>query len=211
MSRRPEETAAAPAPVPVPAGRWNLWIGLGTLAFVALCLLAWFPRDIGSGFLQTNLTGRTVPGDSFFPILLVGLMVPLAALLILSQLGTARGADGEEVGSLGPANLGFLGRSLLLTAVSLLVMNWTGPALVWLTNALGLTAFSGYRAASASFPFDVSGFLVGGTLLTCGFIRITCHRLRMSDVLVAAATVAVMILIFDGLLENIQLPPNADL
>ncbi|NDV51625.1 tripartite tricarboxylate transporter TctB family protein [Salipiger sp. PrR003] len=207
MTGRPGKTAARPAP----AGRWNLWIGLGTLAFVMLCLLVWFPRDIGSGFRQTNLTGRTVPGDSFFPILLVGLMVPLAALLILSQLGARRGSDGEEVGRISLGNLGFLGRALLLTAASLLVMNWTGPALVALTNALRLTDFSGYRAASASFPFDVSGFFVGGTLMTCGFIRTTCHRLRTRHVLIAAATVAVMILIFDGLLDNIQLPPNADL
>ena len=101
-----------------------------------LCLLVWFPRDIGSGFLQTNLTGRTVPGDSFFPILLMGLMVPLAALLILSQLGARRGSDGEEVGRISLGNLGFLGRALLLTAASLLVMNWTGPALVALTWCL---------------------------------------------------------------------------
>ncbi|MGJ8545418.1 MAG: hypothetical protein ACSHWZ_08235 [Sulfitobacter sp.] len=193
-------------------GRWNLWVGLGTLGFVALCLLVWFPRDIGSGFLQQNLTGRTVPGDSFFPILLVGLMVPLAALLILSQLGAKRGKKGGElVGRISLRNLGFLGQCLALTGASLLVMGLTGPALIWLTNALGVTAYSSYRAASADFPFDVSGFFLGATLLTCGLIAMTRHRLRPVDLLIGAATAAVLIVIFDGLLTNIQLPPNADL
>lgn len=207
MSERPVETDAAPQR----GGRWNLWLGLGTLVFAAVCLLIWFPRDIGSGFLQTNLTGRLVPGDAFFPILLVGLMVPLALLLVFSQLrgGTARG--GEAVGDISGANLLYLLRAILFVTISLLVMNWTGPALVWLTNTLGLTEVSGYRAVSGTFPFRASGFFVGGTLLTSGFIHTTRHSLRPRDVLVAALTTAFLILIFDGLLDNVQLPPNADL
>ncbi|SFF01980.1 hypothetical protein SAMN04488523_11525 [Sulfitobacter brevis] len=207
MSDAPEEITSSSHQ----NGRWNLWVGFGTLAFAALCLLVWFPRDIGSGFMQQNLTGRTVPGDSFFPILLVALMVPLAALLILSQLRAKRGTGGELVGHISLENLAFLGRCLILTGASLLVMNIVGPSLIWLTNMTGLTTLSGYRAASASFPFDVSGYFFGATLLTCGLIRITRHRLRPSDLLIGAATAAVLILIFDGLLNNIQLPPNADL
>lgn len=192
-------------------GSWNLWIGLGILVFAVLCLSVWFPRDIGSGFLQKNLTGRTVPGDGFFPVLLVGLMVPLAVLLVLSQIRPRRGGAGEAVGHIGLGNLGFLAQVVVLTGVSLVVMNGTGPVLVALTNVLGLTAFSGYRAAFATFPFNISGFLAGGTLLTCGFIRITCHGLSPRHVLAAVAVVVGLILLFDGLLHNIQLPPNADL
>lgn len=206
MTPRPSETAIAPR-----EGRWNLWFGLGTLVFAGLCLTVWFPRDIGSGFLQQNLTGRTVPGDAFFPVLLVGLMIPLALLLVLSQLrgGTPRG--GEAVGRVSADNLLFLLRATLLVAAGLAVISWTGPLLVWLTNLAGLTAHSGYRAVSATFPYDVSGFFVGGTLLSAGFIHTARHTLRPRDVLIAALTTALLILIFDGLLENIQLPPNADL
>ena len=207
MSSRPAEDQADTRQ----GGSWNLWLGLGTLAFVALCLTVWFPRDIGSGFLQKNLTGRTVPGDAFFPVLLVGLMVPLAVLLVLSQLRPRAGSSGEPVGHIGLSNLGFLGQIILLTGASLMAMNWAGTGLVALTNAVGLTEFSGYRAASATFPFDVSGFFAGGVLLTCGFIRITCHRLSLRHVLVAVAVVAGLVLLFDGLLNDIQLPPNADL
>lgn len=191
--------------------RWNLGLGVGTLAFVALCLFVWFPHDISSGFLQQSLTGRTVPGDSFFPVLLTGLMVPLAVLLIVAQIGTRRTGGGEIVGHIGAGNLRFLAEIAILTCAGLLVMNLTGPALVRITNAVGLSEASGYRAVSATFPFDVAGFFVGGTLLTSGYTWLTRHGLRWRDVLIAAATTAVLIGLFDGLLNDIQLPPNADL
>jgi hypothetical protein len=192
-------------------GRWNLWFGLVVLGFVALCLTVWFPRDIGSGFVQQSLTGRVVPGDAFFPVVLVLLMAPLAVLLVFSQFrdGTARG--GEPVGRIGLNNLVFLARAGLVIALSLLVFNQAGLVVVWATNALGLTDASGYRALSGTFPFNVVGFFVGGTILTCAFLFITRHELRARDVLISAATAASLILIFAGLLDNIQLPPNADL
>ncbi len=192
-------------------GSWNLWLGLGVLGFVALCLTVWFPQDIGSGFMQKNLTGRTVPGDAFFPVLLVGLMVPLAILLVFSQLRPRPGASGEPVGHVGAGNLVFLIQVILLTGMSIVLMNLTGPAVVWLTNKAGLTAFSGYRAASATFPINVSGFVAGGFLLICGFIRLTCRRLSLLHVLVALGVVLMLVLVFDILLENVHLPPNADL
>lgn len=207
MTTRPLETGAAP----LNGGRWNLWFGLGTLVFAVLCLSLWFPRDIGSGFLQSNLTGRTVPGDAFFPVLLVSLMIPLALLLFVSQLRGGAAQGGEAVGRITADNLKFLARAILLTSTSLVVVSWTGPILVWLTNLTGLTAYSGYRAVSATFPYDVSGFFAGGTLLSAGFIHTTRHELRRRDLLISALSTALLILIFDGLLENIQLPPNADL
>ncbi|MBR9880943.1 MAG: hypothetical protein GYB17_15760 [Gammaproteobacteria bacterium] len=201
---------------PIRGGRWNLWLGIGLLGFCLLCVTLWFPRDIGSGFLEQNLTGRTVPGDAFFPVLLVGLIALLASLLILSELrhGARRShppSAGEAVGRISPDNLAFLLRAIIVTAVSLLAMNATGPLLVTLTNAVGLTDYSGYRAASGTFPFDISGFFVGATLLTCGYIHTTRHRLRGWDVLVALAAAGALVLLFDGLIDNVQLPPNADL
>ncbi len=204
------EKAAGSAPGSSSSARWNLWLGIGTLAFVAVCLLVWFPADIGSGFLKQNLTGRTVPGDSFFPVLLVSLMVPLALLLIASDIRTSRTA-GEAVGNIAPRNLIFIARITALIAASLLVTGWTGPALVWLTNGIGLSEHSGYRAVSATFPYHVSGFFVGATLLTCGLIHTARHKLTWRDVAIGAATAIILIVIFDGLLDDIQLPPNADL
>jgi len=206
MTRRPAETQHGAT-----GGRWNLWFAGTVLGFAILCLTVWFPRDIGSGFLQENLTGRTVPGDAFFPVILVLLMVPLAVLLIFSQLRGGTGQGGEPVGRIGLANLAFLARAVLVTIFSLVVINRAGPALVWITNTVGLTEASGYRALSSTFPFNVAGFFLGATLLTCAFLYITRHELRPRDGIIAASTAALLILLFAGLLDNVQLPPNADL
>ena len=76
---------------------------------------------------------------------------------------------------------------------------------------MGLTEASGYRALSGAFPFNVAGFFLGATLLTCTFLYITRHELRPRDGIIAASTAALLILLFAGLLDNVQLPPNADL
>ncbi|WP_417692762.1 hypothetical protein [Roseibium sp.] len=206
MTGTPVNNGAAPER----GGFWNLWLGLGTLIFAAVSVMVWFPQDIGSGFLKKSLTGQTVPGDAFFPILLMALMVPLGVILVFTHFRARSGSGGEQVGDIGLQNLAFLLRAITLVGLGLLAMNWTGPALVWCTNAIGLTELSGYRAVSGTFPFDVSGFFVGGTFLTCGFIHTTRHTLRPRDVLIAAVSTAVLILLFDVLLTNVQLPPNAD-
>lgn len=187
---------------------WNVGLAAGMLAAAALCLFVWFPNDIGSGFLKGSLTGRIAPGDAFFPTILVALTVPLSLILILSSLAGGRG--GEPVGSVTLANLVFLLQCALLTAVGITLMNVTGPVLVWLWNAFGGTV-SSYRSVSATFPVDVSGFFLGGTVLASGFIFLARHRLRLVDVAIAALSVALLILIFDGLLHNVLLPPNGDL
>tara|TARA_R110002049_G_scaffold29972_1_gene101899 strand:+ start:77377 stop:77985 length:609 start_codon:yes stop_codon:yes gene_type:complete len=191
-------------------GRWNLWLGGGTLMLVALCLFVWFPRDISSGFLKKSLTGNTIPGDAFFPVLLVMLMVPLALLLIVGALRPdAKG--GEAVGRVSRHNLLFMLYASLATVGSLALMAVGGPMVVWVSNAVGLSNFTGYRAASGTFPYNVSGFFLGGTALSAIFIYITRRKLRTRDLLVSVLSAALLILIFAGLLDNIQLPPNADL
>ncbi len=189
---------------------WNLGLGVATLAVVTLCLTLWFPNDIGSGFLKGSLTGRKLPGDAFFPTILVALMVPLSFLLILNALRGGARSGGEPVGRLTLSNIAFLLQCALLTAIGITLMNVTGPALVWLDRAFGGSVTS-YRSVSATFPIDMSGFFLGGTVLASGFIFLARHRLRLVDVLVAAFSVALLILIFEGLLHNVLLPPNGDL
>ncbi|WP_226576006.1 hypothetical protein [Acuticoccus sediminis] len=194
------------------ARAWNTWIGIALLVLAAVCLLVWFPRDIGSGFVARSISGRIMPADAFFPTILVSLMVPLALLLILTaQRRGPRAAGGEPVGRITAANALFLLQCAVLIGASLAVMTVVGPLLVRLHNALAGTPISGYRAVSATFPYDVSGFFLGGTLMAVCFIALARRTLRWRDVAVAAASVAGMILIFDLLLGNILLPPNGDL
>lgn len=206
MTAQPVKDEVAPAR----GNFWNLWLGIGTLAFTFVSVVFWFPNDIGSGFLQKSLTGKVIPGDAFFPVLLMGLMAPLGVLLIVTYFRAGRSAPGEKVGRISLDNLTYLLRAAVILVLGILLMNWTGPALVWLTNCLGMTDLSGYRAVSGSFPFDVSGFFVGGTLITCGFIHTTRHELTLRHVLIAMLSTVALIVLFDGLLTNVQLPPNAD-
>jgi hypothetical protein len=209
MSDTRPTTQAGPAQG---AGRWNLWFGLATLLFALVCLLWWFPQDIPGGFTTTSVAGRTVPGDAFFPILLVGLIVPLALLQLLGHWRSARtGAPAEEVGGLTRANLLYLGKLALLLASWLAVTTWSGPLLVALWVAATGAEISGYRALSGTFPVNVLGFVLGAFWLICNLILMTRHTLRGVDVLAAAAVIAVLVLIFAGLLDDVLLPPNADL
>lgn len=189
---------------------WNLGVGVATLVAASLCLLVWFPKDIGSGFFKGSLTGRSVPGDAFFPTILVGLMASLALLLILNSVRGGASRGGEPVGRITLSNVVFLLQCALLTGAGIMLMNVTGPALVGLWNAFG-GAVSSYRSVSATFPVHVSGFFLGGTFIASGFIFLARHRLRPPDIAFAALSAALLILLFDVLLHNVLLPPNGDL
>ena len=189
---------------------WNVSIGVTTLVAASLCLLVWFPNDIGSGFFKGSLTGRSVPGDAFFPTILVGLMASLSLLLILSALRGGASSVGEPVGRITLSNVVFLLQCALLTGTGIVLINVTGPALVGLWNAFG-GSLSSYRSVSATFPVHVSGFFLGGTFIASGFIFLARHRLRPLDIAVAGLSAAFLILVFDVLLHNVLLPPNGDL
>ncbi|MCC9620786.1 hypothetical protein LPB41_03695 [Thalassospira sp. MA62] len=191
--------------------RWNLWIGAGTLIFCVVCFTIWFPNDIRGGIIEETISGRTAPGDSFFPVILVGLMVPLGLLLLVSHFRHSKDGRGELVGEISLGNILFIVQFLLITLIGLFLMSNTGPALVWAWNGLGLGDISSYRSVSATFPINVSGFFLGGMVITCGFILMTRHRLRWRDVLTCLLTVLFLILVFNGLLEDVSLPPNRNL
>ncbi len=196
---------------PVKKARWNLWLGVGTLVFGVLCFTVWFPNDIRGGIIERTISGRIAPGDSFFPVILVGLMMPLGLLLTLSHFRHSETSIGEPAGEITGANIFFLVRFLLLTFIGLFFMSNTGPALVWAWNGLGFGEISSYRAVSTTFPINVSGFFLGGMVITCGFVFMTRHCLRWRDALICLLTVLFLILVFNGLLEDVSLPPNRNL
>ena len=191
--------------------RWNLWIGAGTLIFCVVSLTIWFPNDIRGGIIEKTISGRIAPGDSFFPVILVGLMIPLGLLLLVSHFRNGKDGGGEFVGEIQQGNIFFLLQFLLITVIGLFLMSYTGPALVWGWNGLGLGDISSYRSVSTTFPVNVAGFFFGGMVITCGFIVMTRHHLRRIDFLICLLTVLFLILVFNGLLEDVSLPPNRNL
>ncbi len=192
---------------------WNIGFGVVTLAASLLALFVWFPLDIKGGFIQTNLTGNLEPGDAFFPILLAAALVALSLVQILAAFltrGPSFAQVSEETGRLSFRNLKFLVCFFTILVVGLTIMFWFGPLVTAMLGAVGLIDQS-YRQLVDTVPYKYLGYLVGGFAMTTALVWWTEGRLRPRAVFTVVAVLAACILIFDILLDNILLPPNADI
>lgn len=192
---------------------WNIGFGVVTLAVALLALFVWFPLDIKGGFIQTNLTGNLEPGDAFFPILLAAALVALSLVQIVAAVfnrqASSAGAP-DEAGQLSIQNLKFLACFFAILVAGLTVMFWFGPLVTAILAAAGLIDQS-YRQLVDTVPYKYLGYLVGGFGMTTALVWWTEGRLRPRAVYTVVAVLAACILIFDILLDNILLPPNADI
>ncbi|MEM9783150.1 MAG: hypothetical protein AAF899_11805 [Pseudomonadota bacterium] len=188
--------------------RWDIGFGAVMLVGALLALFVWFPNDIQTGFIFTNAIGRVEPGDSFFPVLLAIVMAALGAAQILLALIRGRPA-GAPARRLTGANLRFMATLFGIVLAGLAVMYWLGPAVVTVMNALGLLEGS-YRLYTDTAPYKYLGFVTGGLGMTLALIWRTEGRLRRASVLSVVLVLLASILIFDILLKNVLLPPNAE-
>lgn len=201
MSELGERRRAAPDP-------WDVGFGVVVLAGSLLALFVWFPADIRGGFFHVNAIGRSEPGDAFFPILLTATL----GLLSVVQLAMAilrPPPDGECQPRLTVSNIRFLALFVAIVAAGLAIMFWLGPAVVWTMQALGLTEAE-YRHLTDTAPYKYIGYVVGGFLMTVGLIVWGEGRLRRVGVVTVVVVLASAIVIFDVLLTNVLLPPNAE-
>ncbi len=192
---------------------WNIGFGVVTLAASLLALFVWFPLDIKGGFIQTNLTGNLEPGDAFFPILLAAALVALSLLQIVAAIFNRQssiGGETDEAGQLSIRNLKFLACFSAILIAGLTIMFWFGPLVTATLGAMGLIDQS-YRQLVDTVPYKYLGYLVGGFAMTTALVWWTEGRLRPRAVYTVVAVLAACILIFDILLDNILLPPNADI
>ena len=189
---------------------WNIGFGVVVLVGALLALFVWFPADIPTGFFHINAIGREEPGDAFFPIILAILLVILSVLhLVMSFYQSWQGTSAPATGELTPHNFKFLAAFMFIMAVSLAMMYWLGPLTVSALNSIGWLDAS-YRALSDTAPYKYIGYVVGGFAMTITLIAWTEGRVRWAGVLSVLITLTVAILIFDLLLKNVLLPPNAD-
>lgn len=192
---------------------WNIGFGVVTLAAALLALFVWFPLDIKGGFIQTNLTGNLEPGDAFFPILLAAALVALSLVQISAALFNRQSSSAgqpDETGRLSARNLMFLARFFAILAAGLAIMFWFGPLVTTGLGAMGLIDQS-YRQLVDTVPYKYLGYLIGGFAMTATLVWWTEGRLRPRAVYTVIAVLAACVLIFDILLDNILLPPNADI
>ncbi|MEM6678070.1 MAG: hypothetical protein AAF675_09375 [Pseudomonadota bacterium] len=199
-----EETGAVAAA----SARWDIGFGVVVLMGALLALFVWFPNDIQTGFIFTNAIGRVEPGDAFFPVLLGVTLAALGAVQIVVALMRRRPAE-MPAQRLTSANLRFLAELLGIVLAGLAVMYWLGPLVVTAFNALGLLEGS-YRLYTDTAPYKYLGFVVGGSGMTLALIWRTEGRLRLASILSVVLVLLAAILIFDILLKNVLLPPNAE-
>ncbi|RMD62601.1 MAG: hypothetical protein D6826_06995 [Alphaproteobacteria bacterium] len=189
---------------------WDIGFGAVLLAGSLLALFVWFPADIRGGFFHVNAIGRSEPGDAFFPVILASTLALLSAVqLALAVLRPRPPAADAASGRLTARNLRFLVIFIAITATGLAVMYWLGPLVVWLMRAWGLSDAE-YRHLSDTAPYKYIGYVVGGFLMTLGLIVWSEGRIRRGAIVTVVVVLAMAITIFDLLLTNVLLPPNAE-
>lgn len=197
------QTAKAPDP-------WDIGFGVLVLAGSLLAIFVWFPADIKGGFFNTTPIGRIEPGDAFFPVLLAAALAVLSTLQITVSL--LRGSPTPSAGSLGrltPANIRFLIIFAAICIIGLAIMFVLGPAIVWGMREAGLTDAE-YRHLTDTAPYKYIGYVIGGFLMTVTLIGWTEGRLRPVGIIATLSVLVVAIVVFDVLLTNVLLPPNAE-
>lgn len=193
---------------------WDIGFGAVMLAAALAAVLLWFPNDIRGGFMEDGLAGKRQPGDAFFPVLLALALAALAgAHIVLALRGRrvrppAPGTD-PQAGRLSAHNLGFLAGVHLVVFVALALMYWLGPALSAAMRAAGLIELD-YRQLSDTAPYKYLGYLAGGFAMTASLIAWAEGRVRARALLTVAVVLGALLLLFDIVLDNVQLPPNAD-
>lgn len=180
---------------------WDLGFGLAVLGFGLLALFVWFPNDIRGGFIERSPAGKPEPGDTFFPVLLIGGMMVLGAVQVVRALLIPSKASE----TLDAGNLKFLAVFLLIFGIGIVLMRWTGPILVWAFDV------GSYRNLSDTIPWKYLGYIVGGLWMGLCTISWIERRVQVKSLLIVCAMLVVLILIFDIALGTVRLPPNADL
>lgn len=196
---------------------WDPWhIGFGAVALVAalLALVFWFPNDIKGGFVDKGVTDAAEPGDAFFPFILGALLLVLSAIQLFGAVFRPADpiiVDGVEIptGHLTLENLKFLLKFYVVIGIGMLIMYWLGPLVVDAMRGLGVLDAT-YRQLVDTAPYKYIGYVVGGFLMTMTLIALTEGQVRRNAVVTVIIVIALLIFVLNGLLHNIQLPPNAD-
>lgn len=187
-------------------------IGFGVVIFVGalLAIFVWFPNDIRSGFFYVNAIGRTEPGDAFFPIILASTLAILSGIqLYISLFHRSPNASTEPTPAITKSNFKFLLTFGAICILGLSIMYSLGPVTVWVMREFGLIDAE-YRHLTDTAPFKYLGYVVGGFLMTMTLITWTEGHVRRPAVISVLTVLFVAIIIFDKLLTNVLLPPNAE-
>lgn len=203
MGGKAQKTEAAPDP-------WDIGFGAALFVFALLAIFVWFPNDIRGAFVEADHAGKPEPGDAFFPVLLAGAILVLSATHVLKSLLLSKHAGDEpSQAGLNRDDLIFLVFFNLIVVSALAAMFWLGPLAVAVANAVSGNDLT-YRQLVDTVPYKYIGYGFGGFVMTASLIAWAEAGLRWQAILAVVSVIAVSIVVFDILLINVQLPPNAD-
>ncbi|MDF1726267.1 MAG: hypothetical protein P1U53_00825 [Sulfitobacter sp.] len=177
--------------------RGTLALGLTMLILALVIGFAWVPMDSSTGLVE-KVRRQVSIGDGLAPTL-AAVFIGLGGLLVAFFERRP-----EETPRITSGNLLFTAILLLLLALSLALMRWSGPALA------GLLTEEGYRLLRDTAPWKYLGFLTGGTVLVTGLVALVERRLTLRAILIGLATVVVLIVLYDLPFDDLLLPPNGD-
>lgn len=180
----------------------NLVVGLIFVAFSALLVFVWVPLDTDTGLVE-KVRRQVVIGDALAPSIAGLFLFVGGALLMLVERNAPRQP------ALEPRKLGFMGVVVLLLIVSLLLMRYTGPALVGIVSAITQAPLE-YRLLRDDFPWKYAGYFLGGGTLLVGLISLVEGRIGLRTIGIATAALIVLIVLYDLPFDDLLLPPNGD-
>ena len=177
---------------------------IGAVVFIAglAALLLWVPNDVDSGLIE-KVRRRYQIGDMMAPVVALAVILFGGGWLLLSN-------DRRPVGDIiGPARAILV--SLVMIALSLVLMRWAGPAAVWLAELTGLVEpGTGYRPLRDTLPWKFIGFLAGGAVMIWTLSALADGGWTWRRFVTAFLIAFVIGAVFDLPFEDLVLPPNGD-
>lgn len=180
--------------------RQQLLLGVLVLALGALTIWA-VSVDVQTGIIET-VRRRRIIGDALAPTVAAGVLLMAGLLLLLER-------PSEPI-ALSRESWRFLAMAGAILALSLVVMRWTGPALVELSRSFGAD-LPEYRQLRATRPWSWSGYVVGGAVLVGGLIALVRLRLDWRALALGLGVATALAAAYDLPFRNLILPPNGDL
>lgn len=185
------------------ATRANIVLALVAAVVASFAIFVWIPLDTSSGFVE-RARGRSAIGDALAPtVACLFVLLGAAAVLALER------RKEDECEGLGPGNLAYLAGAVALTLLSLAIMRYAGPFVVWLSNFVAGEE-STYRELRAAAPWKWIGYLLGGATLVSGFIAMIERRPTLLAVAIGLAVSILFVAIVDLPFDSLVLPPNGD-
>ena len=157
--------------------------------------------DVQSGIIET-VRRRRIIGDALAPSVAAGVLLLAGLLLLLERPAGPMPITRES--------WRFLAMTAAILALALLVMRWTGPALVEALRLLGAD-LPEYRQLRATRPWSWTGYVIGGALLVGGLISLVRLRLDWRALALGLAVATLLAAAYDLPFRNLILPPNGGL